>query len=127
MSKISINKKNLFLLCLSLMCAVEKVSAMNEGGENQNAENNSWSQYAWKLPGRAIEGATNAGKYVLWDLPGQALEGATNAGKYVLSFPGWAWNSMRGDANPTDVEKNDRVRRRAGLRDKPDVNYRPYL
>ena len=108
MSKISINKKNIFLLCLSLICAVEKVSAMGQEKTAQNAENNSWSQYAWKLPG-------------------QALEGATNAGKYVLSFPGWAWNSMRGDANPTDVEKNDRVRRRAGLRDKPDVNYRPYL
>ncbi len=48
------------------MCAVEKVSAMNQGNENHDAQEKTW----WNLPERALKGATDslytAGKYA-WD------------------------------------------------------------
>ena len=98
------------------MCAVEKVSAMNEGGENQDAEilEKTW----WNLPERALKGTSesiynvgkgawdnmpssesiyNVGKYAtdsIYNAGKGAYEGIYNAGKY-------AWGKLNGPPSIT--------------------------
>jgi hypothetical protein len=92
MSKTLINKKNLFLLCLSLMCAVEKVSAAP--GDSQNFEDKTWSN----LPQRALKGASDTGQWA-WNLPQRALKGASDAGQGVWkNVSSYIW----GEQTPVD-------------------------
>ena len=85
------------------MCAVEKVSARNARGENQDAEivEKTW----WNLPGRALKGASdglyNVGKYAsdgLYNVGKGASDGLYNVGKYatdsLYTAGKYAWDNM---------------------------------
>ncbi len=111
------------------MCAVEKVSATNGGGENQNAEilEKTWSN----LPGRALKGTWdglksapyglyNAGKYAtdsIYNVGKGASDGLYNVGKYaygglksasdgLYNVGKYAWENMF--AKPRENERSYR-------------------